>query len=279
MRRAGFGTLTGAVVVMAAATTGAACAGADVGGSSEPQRRTEDNRRIVTTAFERWAAGSTSFFTDVVAEDVVWRIEGSGPSAGVFRGRAEFVQKAVVPFTSRLSSPVRPIEFKVLADGDHVISHWEGRATARDGREYRNRYAWIFRMQDAKAVEAWAFLDLAPYDDILRRIPAAKEQLMTTNPYVGMWVTDDGYIRHELLPSGRYDEARGRRQSAYQGRYEITGTHIEYWDDTGFTADGDFVDENTLHHGGMIFRRRKATNVATSGSTSAGTSAPVRAGN
>jgi hypothetical protein len=50
--------------------------------------------------------------------------------------------------------------------------------------------------------------------------------------------------------------AAGTRQSAYQGRYEITGTHIEYWDDTGFTADGDFVDENTLHHGGMIFRRR-----------------------
>ena len=85
---------------------------------------------------------------------------------------------------------------------------------------------------------------------------ASKEQTMATHPYVGMWVTDDGHIRHELLPNGRYDEARGRRQSAYQGRYEITGTHIEYWDDTGFTADGDFVDENTLHHGGMIFRRR-----------------------
>ncbi|WP_420962603.1 Atu4866 domain-containing protein [Brucella sp. IR073] len=76
------------------------------------------------------------------------------------------------------------------------------------------------------------------------------------HPYVGMWVTDDGHVRHELLPNGRYDEARGRRESAYQGRYEVTGTHIEYWDDTGFTADGDFVDLNTLHHGGMILRRR-----------------------
>ena len=52
------------------------------------------------------------------------------------------------------------------------------------------------------------------------------EQRMTTNPYVGMWVTDDGHIRHELLPNGRYDEARGTRQSAYRGRYEITGSHI-----------------------------------------------------
>lgn len=83
-----------------------------------------------------------------------------------------------------------------------------------------------------------------------------KERQMTQHPYVGMWSTDDGRVRHELLPDGRYDEARGRRQSAYQGRYEVTGTHIEYWDDTGFTADGDFVDRNTLHHGGMILRRR-----------------------
>ncbi|WP_246175534.1 Atu4866 domain-containing protein [Bradyrhizobium paxllaeri] len=79
---------------------------------------------------------------------------------------------------------------------------------------------------------------------------------MAQHAYVGMWVTDDGRIRHELLPNGRYDEARGSRESAYQGRYEIKGNHIDYWDDTGFTADGRFVDEDTLHHGGMIFRRR-----------------------
>ena len=80
---------------------------------------------------------------------------------------------------------------------------------------------------------------------------------MTTNPYVGMWVTADGYVRHNLLPGNRYDEARGTRENAYRGRYEVTGTRIEYWDDTGFTADGVFVDENTLHHGGMILYRRR----------------------
>ena len=77
------------------------------------------------------------------------------------------------------------------------------------------------------------------------------------HPYIGMWVTLDGRIRHELLPNGRYDEARGTRQSAYQGRYEVNGNHIDYWDDTGFTADGTFVDADTLHHGGMVFRREK----------------------
>lgn len=100
---------------------------------------------------------------------------------------------------------------------------------------------------------------------LLRAVkPSERECTMTqvqasveaNHPYVGMWVTLDGRIRHELLPNGRYDEARGFRESAYRGRYEVNGNRIEYWDDTGFTAEGVFVSPNILHHGGMIFHRR-----------------------
>ncbi len=77
----------------------------------------------------------------------------------------------------------------------------------------------------------------------------------TQQSYVGMWVTQDGRVRHELLPNGRYDEARGTRESAYQGRYHIEGQHIDYVDDTGFTADGEFR-QGILYHGGMVLYRR-----------------------
>lgn len=86
-------------------------------------------------------------------------------------------------------------------------------------------------------------------------VSAEDTQLDANHPYVGLWVTEDGRIRHELLPNGRYVEARGTRERAYEGRYEVTGTHIEYWDDTGFTADGDFIDD-VLHHAGMILYRQ-----------------------
>ncbi|NLS20803.1 hypothetical protein HGP16_30305 [Rhizobium sp. P40RR-XXII] len=86
--------------------------------------------------------------------------------------------------------------------------------------------------------------------------PNASATIQQSHPYAGMWVTADGYVRHNLLPNGRYDEARGQRESAYQGRYEVRGNHIDYWDDTGFTADGDFIDD-VLHHGGMILHRQK----------------------
>lgn len=68
---------------------------------------------------------------------------------------------------------------------------------------------------------------------------------------VGMWVTADGHIRQELLPDGRYDEARGDRRSAYTGRYTVTGSHLDYVDDTGFTATGELRD-GVLHHEHLV---------------------------
>ncbi|MHC2355475.1 hypothetical protein ACVMB3_004996 [Sinorhizobium meliloti] len=89
-------------------------------------------------------------------------------------------------------------------------------------------------------------------------VKAEEAEMQANHPYVGLWVTEDSYIRHELLPNGRYVEARGTRERAYEGRYQVTGTHIDYWDDTGFTADGDFLD-GVLHHAGMIFYRGRRT--------------------
>lgn len=79
---------------------------------------------------------------------------------------------------------------------------------------------------------------------------------MADHPYVGMWITEDGHIRHELLPNNRYDEARGERENAYQGHYQVTHNYIEYWDDTGFTADGEFI-EGVLYHAGMVLYRKE----------------------
>jgi hypothetical protein len=77
-----------------------------------------------------------------------------------------------------------------------------------------------------------------------------------TKEYIGVWVTADGYIRHELLPNNRYDEARGTRQRAYQGSYWVKGNHIDYKDDTGFTADGEFRN-GILYHAGMILYKQQ----------------------
>jgi hypothetical protein len=76
----------------------------------------------------------------------------------------------------------------------------------------------------------------------------------TDHRYIGLWVTADNHVRQRLLPNGRYVEARGNIERAYTGRYEVSGDYIEYWDDTGFTADGNFRHD-ILYHGGMVMRR------------------------
>ena len=221
----------------------------------------EKNKDFITQAFAKWAAGGSTFFQDVLAEDVVWTIKGTSPAAGTYKGRAVFIEQAVAPFAARLSSFVKPKVNDIWADGNDVVVYWDGAAVAKDGKPYNNSFVWIFRMQDLRATEVIAFLDLTQYDDVINRIPLDKQGDTQVNnqqhPYAGMWVTGDGRIRHELLANGRYDEARGSRESAYQGRYEVKGNQIDYWDDTGFTADGVFVDQHTLHHGGMIFYRRQ----------------------
>lgn len=158
-------TLAGAVLTSMVLWPSAANAAANV----DTEAR---NKQIVSEAFDRWAEGGTTFFSDMLTPDVIWTIKGSSPSAGVYRGLDPFVEQAVRPFVSRLSTPVRPVSKQVWADGDHVVIQWDGTAVARDGQAYNNSYAWIFHMRNGKAIEVTAFLDLAPYDDVLRRIPA-----------------------------------------------------------------------------------------------------------
>ena len=78
-----------------------------------------------------------------------------------------------------------------------------------------------------------------------------------SHSYVGMWVTQDGHIRHELLGNGRYVEARGQREAAFEGRYRVTGKIIQYWDDTGFYAAGQFREEAILDHAGFVLLREE----------------------
>ncbi|MGW7343613.1 Atu4866 domain-containing protein [Streptomyces sp. NPDC054854] len=75
------------------------------------------------------------------------------------------------------------------------------------------------------------------------------------HPFLGTWADENDFVRQELRPDGRYDEARGDRPGAYRGRYWITGHRIDYLDDLGFWAYGEFRD-GTLHHAGYRFTRR-----------------------
>ncbi|MFD3523164.1 Atu4866 domain-containing protein [Streptomyces sp. NPDC058653] len=82
-------------------------------------------------------------------------------------------------------------------------------------------------------------------------IPAAAD--LTGSPRVGVWIDRNDFLHQELTADGRYDETRGGRPHAYQGRYWIDGDRVDYLDDLGFWAYGEFQGDE-LHHAGYVMK-------------------------
>ncbi len=82
-------------------------------------------------------------------------------------------------------------------------------------------------------------------------VPAS--QNLAGDPRVGVWIDREGFLHQELTADGRYDETRGGRPHAYQGRYWVDGDRIDYLDDLGFWAFGEFRGDE-LHHAGYVMK-------------------------
>lgn len=163
--------LSGAFLLGAVGVGGVSPAYADVrGASATPTASTQaeeaKNAAIVRGAFETWRKGG-SVFTELLSDDVVWTIAGSGPVAGTYRGTKDFIDRASAPLVTRLKTPIVPEVRNIWAAGDVVIVRFDGAATTTSGAPYRNQFVWIFRMRDGKVVEAEAFLDLQAYQQVV----------------------------------------------------------------------------------------------------------------
>lgn len=114
-------------------------------------------------------------------------------------------------------------------------------------------------MEIGVTVAAFAFLAVVTVLPAPRLHPEAgavgaqsmqEDQDMMHN-FIGHWVTGDGHVRQELRADGRFVEARGNQERAYSGRYRLEGNRIEYIDDSGFTAEGQFRD-GILYQSGIV---------------------------
>lgn len=76
----------------------------------------------------------------------------------------------------------------------------------------------------------------------------------STSPHLGSWIDESGFLHQHLTADGRYDETRGGRAHAYQGSFRIEGDRIDYFDNLGFWAYGEFVDGHLQHAGYTMHR-------------------------
>ena len=128
----------------------------------------EKNRRTVQAGFDTWRRGGNFF--DLLASDVKWTIVGLSTAAGTYQSRRHFMDEVIIPFNSRLSTPLVPTVRAIYADGDMVIVLWEGAAIARDGKSYENTYSWYLKMRDGKIISATALYDSIAFNDLWKRV-------------------------------------------------------------------------------------------------------------
>jgi len=130
------------------------------------------NKALVEASFDRWKNGTGSPF-ELLAPDAEWTIVGSSPLSKTY-DRKVFLDQVIAPFNARLAKPVIPTVRGIYADGDTVIISFDGAGTAKDGRPYRNTYAWFLEMKEQKIVKVRAFLDTRDLDELWTRVSPAR---------------------------------------------------------------------------------------------------------
>jgi len=127
------------------------------------------NKQAVQDGFDAWRNGTGNVF-DLLAADAAWTIVGNSPVSRTFNSKQEFLDVVITPFNQRMSKPLRPTVHNLYADGDTVIALFDAEGTARDGKPYRNTYAWFMQMSGGKIIRVTAFFDTIEFTDFWKRI-------------------------------------------------------------------------------------------------------------
>jgi ketosteroid isomerase-like protein len=127
------------------------------------------NLEQIEVGFANWKNGTGGVF-DLMAPNAQWTIVGNSLISKVYRSKKEFIDEAIAPFNARMSTPLVPSMRGLYADDDMVIAFFDGTATARDGRPYRNTYSWYMRMREGQIVEATAFFDSVEFNEFWTRV-------------------------------------------------------------------------------------------------------------
>lgn len=138
---------------------------------AQKETKMENNsKKIIEQAFAKWVAGTGGVF-DLLTDDADWTIAGNSPYSKTYQSKKQFIDEVIVPFNKRLSKGLVPTVKRLYADGDTVIALWDGVATAKDGKTYKNNYSWFMKMKDGKIISVVAFFDQADFIDLFDRIP------------------------------------------------------------------------------------------------------------
>jgi ketosteroid isomerase-like protein len=127
------------------------------------------NKAVVQASFDAWRAGTGSPY-DLLADNASWTIVGHSMASKTYPSKEAFMREVIRPFNARMRVGLKPTIRHLYAEGDTVIIFFDASGTARDGKPYRNTYAWFLDMRDGKVVKAFAFFDSVVFNEFWQRV-------------------------------------------------------------------------------------------------------------
>jgi ketosteroid isomerase-like protein len=125
------------------------------------QEQAAANKTLLQWVFADLAAGNGRPFLDMLADKVVWHVEGSTAWSRSYRGKAAVKAGLLKPLHDVLDGPNRLQVSRMIAEDDCVVVQARGNVRTRGGADYCNSYCMIFRLTGGRVVEITEYADTA----------------------------------------------------------------------------------------------------------------------
>jgi uncharacterized protein len=131
------------------------------------------NKALLQGIFAETANGNGRPFVDALADDVRWTIIGQTAWSGTYHGKQAVLGELLRPLAEQLGGRNIVSAERFVADNDVVVVEGRNHSVTRSGRDYPNRYCWVFVIRDGKVAEITEYTDTQLIVEVLTPPSAA----------------------------------------------------------------------------------------------------------
>jgi len=132
-----------------------------------------DNKAYLQRVFAETAKGNGRLLLDALADDVRWTIIGQTAWSRTYEGKRAVLDDLLRPLAKQLGGRNVVSAERFVADNDVVVVEGRNHSVTTSGRDYPNRYCWVFVMRDGKIAEITEYTDTQLISEVLSPPPPA----------------------------------------------------------------------------------------------------------
>ncbi len=131
--------------------------------------KSEANKQLVKRFFEDFSDGKFDDAFSLVHEDVRWWVPGTLPFSGT-KTKAEYL-KVVEAIRAGFPQGLRLVPSEMTAEDNRVAVEVESFGQHSTGKSYRNKYHFLFHVEDGRFVSVKEYMDTQHLKDLISAEP------------------------------------------------------------------------------------------------------------